>query len=108
MLKAEIQFPFVDVLGSTFSNPNPSFKTLTYLLNHAQKLNIDINSQGMNGRTLLHYSIYYGCPVATEFLLSYEDIDVNIPDATGKTPVHWAFVDDALQLEDRSMPLFYF
>src|SRR5690606_10363776 len=55
-----------------------------------------INSQDFSGSTALHLAIRYHKENVEEFLLSLEDINVNIVDKKGRTPLHFACYEASL------------
>ena len=51
---------------------------------------LNINQQANNGWTALHWASLNGHPECVKLLLNHSDIDINITDIKGRTPLVYA------------------
>jgi ankyrin repeat protein len=67
--------------------PYADVRVVRLLLGHE---GTNVNQRNDRGRTALHVAAYSGALKAAELLLEREDIDINLPDNNGWTPLFYA------------------
>lgn len=70
-------------------------------LRQAIKSGADINAQDVSGMTILHWALQSGLFEVAKFLLSYENINVNLFDEHGTTPIILAVHKNNLEMVEQ-------